>query len=925
MDERQKGPLPLLQMLFGTLDTGFFTIWAKHESGAKITRWYDLAVGAESLALAAQVALELDGQGYDVYVSTCPAHTSGTASTRITQGKVGCIPAFFMDCDVGKPNCPASKDELLEKLLNLPTPPRTIVDSGGGYHTYWPLAVPLSITNKQELDAAKKQLRGFANGIAAQLGYTGFDLSASEPARVLRVPGTHNHKTPAPAPVDVAYASELAPYAIDELTSHIAASTQQAAQKQEPAVITSLDDRQIIAKMCRGRRGECLSRLWNGQWQGDYKSQSEADIALMNSLAFYSQGDEVQMDAIFRQSGLYRAEKWDEMHGTQTYGQMTIAKALDTTITFYDPQRKKEQATTPHDSVFERFTRAYVPVGGYASTRGALMSENIDGNGEVVTRPLANFTPLITDEITRDDGAEVRKEMTLEGITNTGKALPPVSVPTGRFAGMSWVLDSWGADANLFPGSTIKDKVRFATQAASAALLKRKTVYTHTGWRTIHGKPVYLYHGGAVGAYGISVELGGSLSMYSLPNSTGDVKGAATTSMKLLDVLPPKVAIPLLAFVYLVPLCEPMSMAGYPPSFVFYLVGRSGTRKSTSAALALNHFGAAFNSKRLPASFNDTANSVQSKAFLLKDMPLLVDDFKPESDQATQRRKETMAQQLARAWGDGAERGRLQSDGTQATAKPPRGLGFITGEDVPGINESGVARNFVVELKAGDVPADDDLTALQDEARQGILAQAMRGYIEWLIPQYDALPDKLSALFAKYRKGVQEALVGSHSRQPEAVAWLLTGFHMALEYWVSARALDDTAPLWAQAQDILLAHSAAQAETLREEDPVRIFMSAMEELRTTGEAIVLNLSDPKGLYPHEECIGFEDSEYIYLMPGSAFGAVQEHLRKQGLRFPLSSGTLWRRMADQGLVEPGKKGTARNKHIPGFNTKKTGVS
>lgn len=45
-----------------------------------------------------------------------------------------------------------------------------------------------------------------------------------------------------------------------------------------------------------------------GKWKDDYGSQSEADLALCNKLAFWTSRDAGQIDAIFRQSKLYRAK-----------------------------------------------------------------------------------------------------------------------------------------------------------------------------------------------------------------------------------------------------------------------------------------------------------------------------------------------------------------------------------------------------------------------------------------------------------------------------------------------------------------------------------------------------------------------------------------------------------------------------------------
>lgn len=65
--------------------------------------------------------------------------------------------------------------------------------------------------------------------------------------------------------------------------------------------------------------------LWRGKWKdAGYPSPSEADLALCN---IFARMDPNKVDTLFRGSGLMRP-KWDEKHGAQTYGQMTIEKAI---------------------------------------------------------------------------------------------------------------------------------------------------------------------------------------------------------------------------------------------------------------------------------------------------------------------------------------------------------------------------------------------------------------------------------------------------------------------------------------------------------------------------------------------------------------------------------------------------------------------
>lgn len=103
----------------------------------------------------------------------------------------------------------------------------------------------------------------------------------------------------------------------------------------------ALSDGEILLKAQEGRKGEDFSRLWKGDSSG-YGSQSEADLALCNILAFYSGKDPAVMDRLFRQSGLYR-EKWDQKHGSATYGEMTIQKAIDGTVEVYTQKHPREK------------------------------------------------------------------------------------------------------------------------------------------------------------------------------------------------------------------------------------------------------------------------------------------------------------------------------------------------------------------------------------------------------------------------------------------------------------------------------------------------------------------------------------------------------------------------------------------------------
>lgn len=103
-------------------------------------------------------------------------------------------------------------------------------------------------------------------------------------------------------------------------------------------VIVDLDDADVIDKARSCKSGSLFSMLYSGQWEGLFPSQSEADLALCNQLAFWTARNAVQMDRIFRSSGLMR-KKWDTRRGGDTYGNITIGKACASCVEVYEPKK----------------------------------------------------------------------------------------------------------------------------------------------------------------------------------------------------------------------------------------------------------------------------------------------------------------------------------------------------------------------------------------------------------------------------------------------------------------------------------------------------------------------------------------------------------------------------------------------------------
>jgi len=109
------------------------------------------------------------------------------------------------------------------------------------------------------------------------------------------------------------------------------------ASAPRPIAPLSLSDADLIDKATAAANGTAFSALWRGDTSAYHGDDSAADLALCGTLAFWAQGDEHRIDALFRQSGLYR-EKWERAD----YRARTIGKALSGKTDFYEPAAPRE-------------------------------------------------------------------------------------------------------------------------------------------------------------------------------------------------------------------------------------------------------------------------------------------------------------------------------------------------------------------------------------------------------------------------------------------------------------------------------------------------------------------------------------------------------------------------------------------------------
>ena len=108
--------------------------------------------------------------------------------------------------------------------------------------------------------------------------------------------------------------------------------------RMQQRTAADLSDRELIDRAMNAGNGSAFTSLWNGDISG-YPSHSEADQALCNLLAFWTNKDAARIDSLFRQSGLMR-DKWNRRQSGTTYGNITIQKAIAGCAEGYTPPQE---------------------------------------------------------------------------------------------------------------------------------------------------------------------------------------------------------------------------------------------------------------------------------------------------------------------------------------------------------------------------------------------------------------------------------------------------------------------------------------------------------------------------------------------------------------------------------------------------------
>lgn len=153
----------------------------------------------------------------------------------------------------------------------------------------------------------------------------------------------------------------------------------------------------------------------------------------------------------------------------------------------------------------------------------------------------------------------------------------------------------------------------------------------------------------------------------------------------------------------------------------------------------------------------------------------------------------------------------------------------------------------------------------------------------------------------------------------------MIGLHSLLEFATAVGAIIDRErdALWARGRAAFRGGADAQAEGQLEADPIARFPEQLASLVSSGDGYFATRDgdEPRSPFspefwgwvgrpvgkdevnwtPRGRKLGWVGDGMLYLDRESVYAGLAELVRKQGQSYPLSPGTLWRRLKDKGLI------------------------
>lgn len=483
-------------------------------------------------------------------------------------------------------------------------------------------------------------------------------------------------------------------------------------------------------------------------------------------------------------------------------------------------------------------------------------------NGETTTshHRMADFAAHIAEEIYDEDGNAIFR---IEGRTRRGKPFD-TEIEADNFQDAKQLLAKLsnvvGASCVFYAGM---EKHLPAAIRSFSPEQPRSRRFTRVGWRGTGDSAEFIIPGRE--KPDTSIVLGQKLA-YSISSDADATKGIAALE-SLIKAQKRSLTTVALSTFFQAPLAH---LCGWREErYGLFISGRTGSFKSSWSLLAMALYGEKFASEDQAIKFGigATNNSIMGNMAGAGDMPLLVDNYKPNTGYGA---KDLI--NLIQMVMEGSEKDRLNRDSKQRSTRTVHAWPIFTGEAVPDDDAATIARLLVIPFPYLEGHANADLSHVQNECAH--LNAVGGGWLEWLHSAEARQAAQSARLqFLRRRSYWCDELrkMRSDMVNINRVASNLASNEATWETMLACPFLKPLAFRYAadHAAGLLeVAHGMSQ-HTAQAFEATR-YLDAIRALLDSGRAYLSHrANDPEG-DSKKICLGWEDDRGVYLIPSVAF-------------------------------------------------------
>ncbi len=428
--------------------------------------------------------------------------------------------------------------------------------------------------------------------------------------------------------------------------------------------------------------------------------------------------------------------------------------------------------------------------------------------------------------------------------------------------------------------------------------IREMNCYIDHGWQMIHGRHVYI-HKGASGIQG-EIMTGRNLPIDNRFNVSDcfDIYKHSISIYKDVGIMSVMSSFSFLGISY-----KLFEEAGFAPSFLLFLTGKTGSFKTAMAKLLYVQVEIE-KYRRFPRRLDSDTETSLERGLVVggRDTTLLIDDFSPAQNSRKKLNLENKLELVVRMVGDRSSKSRSNPSLEDCRGEGVQGVVVLTGE----LRNRGLSSNLrclycAIDRKNVNVEA---VSWMQDnEAAYTTLIQY---FIYFLSSSWETVVSYIRDNYNKLRKSAEKLLKASRLVDSLVTLWLMSDIlESFFQYYCG---VGEEAKIISEFKAQMVPVFVASESASFEEEPGITFIRALIAMMENQKLLVKDgrLTEAElGQYD-----GFFEGDYLYLLPDLTYQKTVNWIRTGGVFFSLSAKEIASTLCKEGYAVSSPNGNGK---------------